>query len=198
MATSDSKPYGIVYCVTNLVNGKRYIGQTTMPLARRWSAHCGANVSCRALSAAIRKYGRGHFTIEQIDAATTRDQLDKMECLYIARFGTMDRALGYNLREGGNTSTPSDESRKRMSKAKTGTTMPEAQRMKISAALKGRVKSAEHNARVSAAKSGKPLSEEHRSKLSAARMGWVMPDSHREAVSRAAKARHAAAKLQAN
>lgn len=196
MAAANSKPYGIVYCVTNLVNGKKYIGQTTMPLSRRWSAHCGTNVSCRALSAAIRKYGRERFTIEQIDAAPTREKLDEMECFYIARFCTMDSALGYNLREGGNTSAPSDESRQRMSQAKAGTTMPESQRMKIAAALKGKAKTPEHNARVSAAKRNKPFSEEHRSKLSAARIGWVMPESHREAVSRAAKARHAAAKLQ--
>ena len=33
------KPYGIIYKITNKVNGKCYIGQTTKSLSDRWSKH---------------------------------------------------------------------------------------------------------------------------------------------------------------
>lgn len=55
----------IVYDVTNLINGKRYIGITTKSLSRRKAQHCweGRRGQKRAkrLHAAIRKYGAEMF-----------------------------------------------------------------------------------------------------------------------------------------
>lgn len=191
MAVFDSKPYGIIYCITNKANGKRYIGQTTMSLSRRWSAHCGSSMSCRALSNAIQKYGRENFNVEVIDSATCQEELDKKEQFYIACFGTLRQDAGYNLREGGNSSRPTEAARQKMAAAKKGRALSEDQKRKISEALRGRKKTDDHNRNVSLAKKGQQFSAEHRAKLSAARMGWVMPESHKIAVSNATKARHA-------
>lgn len=30
---------GIIYSITNTVNGKKYIGQTVRPLEKRWTQH---------------------------------------------------------------------------------------------------------------------------------------------------------------
>ena len=78
-ATVNSKPYGIIYCITNKVNGKRYIGQTTMPLYKRWHAHKKANGRCISIAAAIKKYGVDAFEIIEIDRAFSREELDEKE-----------------------------------------------------------------------------------------------------------------------
>lgn len=181
-ANVDSKPYGIVYCITNTVNGKKYIGQTTMSLRRRWSAHCGA-LGCKAMRGAIEKYGRDAFDVRQIDTANSADELDQKEVLYINTFRTTVQGVGYNIRPGGNSSKPSEESKRLMSLAKVGKKLTEAHKAKISES--GRLRepgSPESFKKISESKKGVQFSEDHKKKLSEARMGWKMPDSHKEAI----------------
>jgi predicted GIY-YIG superfamily endonuclease len=47
-----------IYCIVNLVNGKRYVGQTINP-RKRWREHVNAARKGRGqlLGAAIRKHG---------------------------------------------------------------------------------------------------------------------------------------------
>ena len=52
------KPYGIIYKITNKVNGKVYIGQTTKSLKKRWTEHVYTNPTRKyLLHKAIQKYG---------------------------------------------------------------------------------------------------------------------------------------------
>jgi len=58
----------IIYAITNTVNGKRYIGMTSKPLAKRWAAHktdarCDASTT---IAKAIRKHGEVNFRIEVV------------------------------------------------------------------------------------------------------------------------------------
>lgn len=92
--------YGRIYLVENIVNGKRYVGQTTGSIAARWRVHCTARSQCRALSAAIEKYGVDLFVITEICAAGTRAQLNELEQFYVEKLGAL-APQGYNLREGG-------------------------------------------------------------------------------------------------
>lgn len=102
-AAINSKPYGIIYCITNKVNGKRYIGQTTRTVSERFNGHLysfGRN-GCPLLSAAIKKYGKEAFDVFVIGSAATQYELDLLEIKLIEQYRTTDRALGYNIAPGG-------------------------------------------------------------------------------------------------
>ena len=124
--------YGRIYCVTNLVNGKQYVGQTTLTIEDRWDLHLKSALqyfSMGALHCAIRKYGVEAFAIEQIDVAVSQDELNEKEIHHVARLGTYGG--GYNLRPGGGRWRLSEESRRKMSESHLGCSMPEATRKKI-------------------------------------------------------------------
>lgn len=100
MADSDSKPYGIVYALINMINGKMYVGQTTQGIDARWRQHKLLQGKCRALEAALSKYGSDAFYIDKLCEASTQKELDSLEAHWVATLGTISPA-GYNLREGG-------------------------------------------------------------------------------------------------
>lgn len=114
MAESNSKPYGIVYCIENTINGKRYIGQTIQPMKRRFAAH-GRRDCCSALYRAIGKYGAAAFQFFILDEAVSKDHLDALEDFYIRILGTTNRDIGYNLRGGGSFGKHTAESKLKMS-----------------------------------------------------------------------------------
>ena len=88
-----------VYLITNLINGKRYIGQTSKSLEQRWYLH-QHRPNCKALHSAIKKYGADNFSIEILDSAPTRELLGELEVEYIHRYCTIS-PNGYNLTAGG-------------------------------------------------------------------------------------------------
>jgi group I intron endonuclease len=89
----------LVYLITNTSNGKRYIGQTSLTLERRWFLHQHRK-SCKALYSAINKYGAENFTIEVLFSVSTREQAGEFEIEYIERYNTK-APNGYNLTKGG-------------------------------------------------------------------------------------------------
>ncbi len=114
----------IVYKIINSINGKIYIGQTIMSLNKRWRLHCQTNSSCHLLCRAIRKYGRENFTIEQIDHAHTREELDNKEIFWIKFYDSMNPNKGYNLTSGGLHCEVSDETKNKISKSLKGKISP--------------------------------------------------------------------------
>jgi group I intron endonuclease len=110
----NEKAFGIIYRVTNKVNGKSYIGQTTLTLAQRWACHITSREKA-PLARAIRKYGREAFTLDTLCECDSREMLDAAEIDWIARASTK-APKGYNLKDGGNAGVPlTDEIRARMS-----------------------------------------------------------------------------------
>lgn len=138
--------YGIVYKITNKINGKGYVGITTKTLAERFSAHCGRAISEKsAVQKAIRKYGRKNFSIEAIDSANTKEELIEKEISWIEKLNTF-KGYGYNLTLGGEgVSQMSELVKAKISKTKTGKKVPKLQgkevtksaRVKISRTLGG-------------------------------------------------------------
>lgn len=91
-----------LYCLTNLNNGKQYVGITTQSVLCRWRKHCSrARGSSRTvIHLAIRKHGEDAFLVETIAQSKTWDDLKKAEQLVIRERGTMGKG-GYNCTLGG-------------------------------------------------------------------------------------------------
>lgn len=110
---------GIIYKITNLINNKIYIGQTTRSLSDRISEYKNGN-SNNIIDKAIKKYGFINFKFEIIDTSNTIDDLNLKEISYIKEFKSNNRNIGYNILEGGRNSIPNQETRDKLSKSHKG------------------------------------------------------------------------------
>jgi len=105
--------YGLVYKITNSVNGKLYVGQTVQSVLRRWKSHRknARDGKSWPLSAAIRKYGADNFTVTTLAHANDKDELNALEVKYIAELRPHYNACA----GGGGLGRPSEEVRLKMS-----------------------------------------------------------------------------------
>lgn len=98
-----------IYKITNLINGKSYIGQS-INIEQRWKAHRSRpfNPNSKQYNSsfyrAVRKYGLEHFSFEVLEECNEKE-LDSKEETYIALFHTTDPNYGYNLTTGGQKPT---------------------------------------------------------------------------------------------
>lgn len=90
----------IIYLITNIINDKKYIGQTKSCINRRFSQHCEErNKTC--ISYAIKKHGKMNFTIKVLKAnVDTQERLNYLEAFYIKKYNTL-APNGYNIEKGG-------------------------------------------------------------------------------------------------
>lgn len=133
----------IIYKITNKVNGKVYIGQTTRSIEKRWKEHINHKSHCSALHSAIVRYGAEKFCVEVIDVAASIDELNTKEAYWIEKYKSI-APYGYNLDSGGKnkiicqfTRDKMSKSRKGVSKPHTGIPRSEKTKEKISLANKG-------------------------------------------------------------
>lgn len=92
---------GCIYKISNTKNNKVYIGQTIQPLSKRWGAHLyrARTFGKTKLYINMRKVGIDNFYIEQIDEASSIDELNKLEEYYIKVYDSINN--GYNTSNGG-------------------------------------------------------------------------------------------------
>jgi ribosomal protein L33 len=184
-----------IYLVTNTINGKQYVGQST--INRNKVGHG------EAITKAYTKYGKESFTYEKIvTGINNRNTLNYLERFWIKVFNTRS-PNGYNIEEGGSDKgIVAESTRQKLSKINKGKHMPLEVRQKISESLKGeknpfygKTHSKESLKKMSLASSarkgtyktseqtkkilselrkgsknpmyGKPITEEHRAKLKA-------------------------------
>ena len=92
---------GYIYKITNVINGKQYVGQTTASIGKRFKQHVYSsrkdNIPCY-IDRAIKKYGKENFKVEELERCYD-EYLDEREMYWIEKFDTFRN--GYNLTMGG-------------------------------------------------------------------------------------------------
>lgn len=97
--------YGIIYMATNLINNKKYIGQTKQSLLKRKRRHIqdATNGSPLLFHRAINKYGAENFKWEVLEDNILERELNKKESYWIKKMNSFYKEnQGYNLTQGGN------------------------------------------------------------------------------------------------
>lgn len=107
-----------VYCYTNTLNGKKYIGITSTSLENRAGANGYRYKGCLKFISAIQKYGFGNFVSEILYDNLTKEEAESKEIELIEKFNTTNNKFGYNISEGGKVKTSSEETRKKISVAR--------------------------------------------------------------------------------
>ena len=101
-----------IYCYTNSVNGKKYIGQS-----KDVSTRCNPSnyKGCVKFYRAIQKYGWEHFTREILEENLTLEEANEKEAYYISYYNSIED--GYNLKTGGLNCEYSQASKDKMSQS---------------------------------------------------------------------------------
>ena len=186
---------GTIYLVTNNLNGKQYVGQTTVVSEKRGNG--------TLVTAAYRKYGKENFSYEPICSNIhSRPTLNFIEKFWIK---VMDSRVpnGYNIEHGGSTKDKvAPETIAKMKVAQLGwKRSPEAVAKVVKAlknrspevwkkmgeSLKGRPVSEETRKKISEAQIGKFVSEETKAKIRLARSKQVITEETKRKLSEAAK-----------
>lgn len=98
---------GIIYCATNKVNGKKYIGQTRNNLEVRKSNHMSDFKVFKRTKPnskfyrAMDKYGWDSFEWSVLEEGISVEDLNEREIEYIREFKTYNSEYGYNMTLGG-------------------------------------------------------------------------------------------------
>ena len=111
--------YGIIYLIRNKINNKIYIGQTIkekgfcerynfsgVDIERVYKSHLYNKEHNKSYNVhllnSIEKYGFEAFEVdEEFDIAYSKEELDKLEDLYIKVYNTVNKDYGYNNKYGG-------------------------------------------------------------------------------------------------
>lgn len=92
------KPIGWIYLTTNLINEKIYIGQHVISSDKRANAtYIGSGELFRR---AVKKYGKENFKRKILKVCYTQKELNTWEYVYIKKYKSQDKDIGYNIADG--------------------------------------------------------------------------------------------------
>jgi group I intron endonuclease len=166
-----------IYCVTNVVSGKQYVGQTTVDKNKFGHG--------KALSRAYKLHGKKAFIYDRLYTnITTREQLNLLEKFWINTLNTVS-PNGYNIELGGTDKGEiADSTKQKLREANLGKKMSEVTKQKLSFANKGeknsfygKTHSPEAMAKIIQANVGKVvvISEETKEKIRQSKIGAKNP-----------------------
>lgn len=167
-----------IYCITNTVNNKKYIGQS-IDIIKRFKQH---QCCCKKshLYKSMKKYGLGAFEFSIIkvikNTKITHLLLDAYEQFYINKYNTCNPIYGYNKQAGGSGGKPNEETKKMQSLGakKYWDSMSLEQRKERAKNNKGKTGYREsYETRIKKSKShiGMKMKEESKNKISQSKLG---------------------------
>lgn len=126
-----------VYCHTNKINGKKYVGITKQKPEKRWGN--GHNyVDNEYFYRAIKKYGWEEFSHDILFTNLSKEEAIAKEIELISKWSLTSRDKGYNIQNGGEGADAiSDESKLKISIAKKGHKLSEETKRKMSLSRMG-------------------------------------------------------------
>lgn len=128
----ENNYFGVIYCVENILDGKKYIGQTIQSVKTRWACHISESKNrqkCVKFHRAIAKYGKDNFKIKIIDHADNYEELNDKETYWIKTLDTRDN--GYNSNFDGDGKGITEEVKLKISLANKGREISEEHRKKL-------------------------------------------------------------------
>jgi group I intron endonuclease len=175
----------IIYKLTNIVNGKIYIGQDS----KNNTKYLGSGVY---LANAQKKHGKENFTKEVIEHCKDIDELNQRERYWIAFYNSTDPKVGYNLSPGGNSTLGwhmTDEQKAAMSKRQRGKKLSPATiaKLKLTGRGKGKKVSQDQREKLKITSSGKLHAEESKRKMREARKLQILKPDTKETRERKSK-----------
>lgn len=87
-----------IYITTNLINGKKYIGQHLKSTTKKYDYYLGSGI---LLKQAIQKYGKENFKKEILCLCETQEEANEKEKEYILQYNAVEGSNFYNIASGG-------------------------------------------------------------------------------------------------
>lgn len=165
-----------IYLITNLINHKRYVGQTISTVTERWRQH--KHLASRGklnypIYRAIRKYGIENFSIKQIAKVSSNNGigwLNILEELFIKHYKTL-KPNGYNVYQGGENKSHHSDTKEKIRVANKG------KQFRL-----GHTNTQDHNAKISKALTGKkraPFTEQAKQNMSESGKVKIFTSEHK-------------------
>lgn len=126
-----------VYCHTNKINGKKYIGITSQKPTKRWGVDGKKYHDCPKFYNAIQKYGWDNFYHDILFTNLSKNEACEKEVELIELYNTNDKNCGYNITSGGDCPSIADETKEKIRKIKIGHRTSEETKRKMSIAKLG-------------------------------------------------------------
>jgi len=165
----DKNAYGFIYITTNLINGRKYIGQKMF--RKEWKTYFGSGV---ALKLSFKKYGKVNFSRGIIDIAYSESELNELEIEFIKEYNAVKSNNYYNIAEGGKVgSTIAGLSEQKLKERSR----------KLSLAFKGKKLSPERIKKASEGHMGLKHTDESKLKISEALKGRIISEEWRNKIS---------------
>jgi len=159
-----------IYKITNIINGKSYIGSSKNIDARFWEhmKKLYLNIHCNShLQRSWNKYGKDSFTFGILELCP-ENKFIEIEDFYISKYQTLNKKHGYNLLSA-NRQIYSQETREKMSKSRIGKKHSEETKLRMSIGMTNAIlrRTPEMKQKTKTLRTGQKKSDETRQKMRA-------------------------------